>query len=489
MRNRWPIVVSTLLAFALAVVSMPVAALGLGQIEVLSRPGEPLVAEIPIVTTDPAELRQLQARLASPDTFRRIGLEPPRGAVSNLQFSVALDAQGNPVVRVTSPAPIDQPLLTFLLEVDWGQGRLVREYSVLVDAPESAVAIAQPPIQAPQPAPSSTVVRPPDAVQPVATTPEVTAEPLPPEPVPQAPAPAQPTPQPPVPQQVQPPADIVQAPPPATPDAYTVQRGATLSEIAADLGVGAYSLNQTMLALLRANPDAFIDGNINLVRAGAVLRVPGRDVLAELSPSEANAVVRAQVRSWRERTAPPVVAADAVAEGATIDNADADADARTAGADPDASGAADARLEIVPPAGEAGQAPGSRSGLSAGGEGDMLRNDLRQAKEDLAARDAEVEELRARLAEVEDLQRKQAELLELKDSELAAVQQRLAESRANGTADPAATQATVAQPEPDAPASPLPWLIGGVLLLLAAALPPPRARSREQEQHAADQPR
>ncbi|HEU4813363.1 MAG TPA: fimbrial protein FimV, partial [Xanthomonadaceae bacterium] len=202
---------STLLAFALAVASAPVAALGLGQIEVLSRPGEPLVAEIPVISTDPAELQQLQARLASPETFRRIGLEPPQGAVSNLQFSVALDAQGNPVVRVTSPAPIDQPLLTFLLEVDWGQGRLVREYSVLVDAPESAVAIAQPPIQAPQPAPSSTVVRPPEAVQPVATTPEVSAEPLPPEPqaIPSQPPPQQ------VP--VPPPASVVEAPPPAQP--------------------------------------------------------------------------------------------------------------------------------------------------------------------------------------------------------------------------------------------------------------------------------
>ena len=209
MLNRWPIVVSTLLALALAVVSAPVLALGLGQIEVLSRPGEPLVAEIPIVSSDPSELSRLQARLASPATFRRIGLEPPQGAVSNLQFTVALDARGNPVVRVTSPAPIDQPLLTFLQEVDWGQGRLVREYSVLVDAPESAVAVAQPPIQAPQPPPSSTVVRPPEAVQPVAPTPDVQSEALPPVPEP-APVPAQPAPQQ---VAVPPPAPVVEAPP------------------------------------------------------------------------------------------------------------------------------------------------------------------------------------------------------------------------------------------------------------------------------------
>ena len=470
MRNRWPIVVSTLLALALAVASLPVLALGLGQIKVLSPTGQPLVAEIPVISSDPSELQQLQARLASPETFRRIGLEPPQGAVANLQFAVALDAEGNPVVRVTSPVAIDQPLLTFLLEVDWGQGRLVREYSVLVDAPESAVAVAQPPIQAPQPPPSSTVLRPGEAVQPVATTPDVRTEALPPEPAP-TPEPATPepaTPPAPPPAPVPPPTVAVETPP-ANPGEYgPVQRGQTLSEIASGMGRGDHSLNQTMLALLRTNPDAFIDGNINLLREGAVLRMPERDVLAELSPSEANAVVRAQVRSWRERNAPPIVATDAVAgDVAAADRADAGNGSRSSS---DAS-VADARLEIVPPAGEGGQAPGSRSGLSAGGEGDMLRNELRQAKEDLATRDAEVEELRARMAELEDLQQKQAKLLDLKDSELASVQQRLAENRtAGGDASSAeATEATAGVPENAAGSSPLPWLIGGLVLLLVAA--------------------
>lgn len=475
-RKRLPRLVSTLLAVTLAVASAPLLALGLGQIEVISRSGEPLVAEIPIISTDPSELSQLQARLASPDTFRRIGLEPPQGAVSNLQFAVALDAQGNPVVRVTSPTPIDQPLLTFLLEVDWGQGRLVREYSVLVDAPESAVAIAQPPIQAPVPPPSSTVVRPVESVQPVATVPEVDTESLPVEPAPPQPEVAQPEPEPqPAPQPIAPPpaaVAAVQPEPQATPGEYgPVQRGQTLSEITAGLGLADYTLNQAMLALLRTNPEAFIDGNVNLLREGAVLRVPGRDVMAELSPSEADAVVQTQVRSWRERQAPAAVAVEGAADD--VEQTPGTRPAESAGANTSDASIADARLEIVPPSGEDGQAPGSRSGVSAGGEGDMLRNDLRQAKEDLATRDAEVEELRGRLAEVEELQRKQAQLLDLKDSELASVQQRLAESRSDGdtgvTAPAEGQQAAVAQPDTDAPISALPWLLGGVLLLLAAA--------------------
>ncbi|MGJ4730548.1 type IV pilus assembly protein FimV, partial [Luteimonas sp. SDU101] len=157
------------LALLLALLlQVPVAlALGLGQIEVKSRAGEPLLAEIPIISTDPSELENLQARLASPETFRRIGLEPPAGLVSELRFAIALDPRGRPVVRITSDTPVQQPLLTFLVEVDWGQGRLVREYSALVDTPQTVAAPAQPPIQAPEAAPSNVIVRtPPSPPQP-----------------------------------------------------------------------------------------------------------------------------------------------------------------------------------------------------------------------------------------------------------------------------------------------------------------------------------
>src|SRR3546814_19662005 len=90
-------------------------------------------------------------------------MEPPDSTVSGLQFTGALDPQGRPVIRVTSAEPINASLLTFLLEVDWGQGRLVREYSALLDAPETVAAPAQPTIQAPSAAPSNTIVREPTA--------------------------------------------------------------------------------------------------------------------------------------------------------------------------------------------------------------------------------------------------------------------------------------------------------------------------------------
>ena len=155
--------VRTALAVGLALASGTAAALGLGQIELKSKLGEPLLAEIPIISNDPAELERLRAGLASPETFARIGLRPPDSVVANLQFVSALDERGNPVIRVTSVQPIEQPLLTFLVEVDWGQGKLVREYSTLIDAPRTVSAPLQPPIEAPVAAPSNMIASEPAA--------------------------------------------------------------------------------------------------------------------------------------------------------------------------------------------------------------------------------------------------------------------------------------------------------------------------------------
>src|SRR6478735_257727 len=120
--NRWPMARSSTLAaamsLALAFAAGPAAALGLGQIQVKSQPGQPLLAEIPIISSDPAELQGLEVRLAPPETFERVGLQPPTDDVSALHFEPALDARGNPVIRVTSAVPLHQPLLTFLVEVN-----------------------------------------------------------------------------------------------------------------------------------------------------------------------------------------------------------------------------------------------------------------------------------------------------------------------------------------------------------------------------------
>jgi pilus assembly protein FimV len=371
----------------------------------------------------------LQVRLASPITFERVGLARPEGLINNLSFAVALSDDGRAVVRVTSQEPVQVAALNFLIEVDWGQGRLVREYSALVDTPGALAAASQPIIEAPLPPPSNTIIRDPE--------PAIASETLPapvetPAPVPAA-APVAPV-----------PAAAVAAPaaapaiPPAANGRIEVRRGQTLSQIASDLGQG-YSLDQTMLALLRANPEAFINGNINRLKQGAVLRVPQSEEQAQLGRAEAAALVRDQMAEWRQARRPIPQPVESVA------TTPATASTGAPGAAPKVAGA---RLEIAPPAASAATRAGTESGIDAEGEGDMLANQqLTLTREELAARESEVQDLRAQVAELESIKQQQGKLIAMKDSELAAAQQRLASAQGDAS-------------------QPL-WLWAGVGLLLA----------------------
>lgn len=459
------------LALALLLASGAASALGLGQIELKSKIGEPLVAEIPVISSDPSELEQLRAGMPSRETFARIGMQEPDALVSSLRYSSALDARGRPVIRVTSDQPINEPLLTFLVEVDWGQGRLVREYSALIAPPRTVAAPLQPPIEAPQAAPSNTIVR-----EPAAPAAPVSRPAPAPAARPAAPAAAVPRPTP-APVAVAPaPVPVAPAPRPAASptaprdDALTlrVRPGQSLSEIASGLR-GEVSLEQAMVALLRANPDAFIDGDINQLKRGAVLRVPARADLGGVDAGQASELVRTQVERWQlarrpiatpdapaptpTRVTPPAATPTASARPAPA------ARPAVASASPAPPAAAPprsrARLEIVPPGASNARQSGTQSGLAASGGGQMLRQELEQAQETVVARDAELAEMKARVAELESLQKQQSQLITLKDSQLAAAQQRL-------------QQAEQATPQA-APVAWWPW-VGGALVLLVAGL-------------------
>ncbi|WP_017171994.1 type IV pilus assembly protein FimV [Xanthomonas phaseoli] len=392
-------------------------ALGLGDIRVLSKPGQPLVAEIPVISNEPGELDNARVALASATTFARVGLQRPQGLVSNLQFQFAQDARGRAVIRVTSSQAVDQPAINFLIEVEWGQGRLVREYSALVDAPNTAAAIAEPAIEAPRAGSSNAIER---------------------EPVPVADRTAQ---------------DNASAEPAARATASAsagsatqagdalpaVRAGQTLSEIAAAVARSSgHSLDQTMLALLRTNPDAFINGNINRLKQGAVLRTPQEDALAQVGAAEAAVPQPAEAGAAATATSPPATPAAASGNGA--------------------------RLEIAPAVASQTNTAGVTSGTSAEGEGEMAANQqLQQAKEDIATRDAELQDLRTRVADLEKLKQQQQALIAMKDSDLAAAQKRLSET-------PAAAQQGGGFPL---------WLIGGLVLIVAAVVAWLAARRRK----------
>lgn len=413
-------------AALLALVSSSAMALGLGDIRVLSKPGQPLLAEIPVISADPSELENLRVALASPVTFERVGLQRPAGLVSELQFELTRNAQGRAVVRVTSQTPVETPSLSFLVEADWGQGRLVREYSALVDAPASALAVAEPEIVAPAGVLSDTIVR--DAPAAAATVPA-------PAPATAAAALAAPRPR------AAAPAPAPAAPALAADGSVTVQRGQTLSQIAGSLARGnQISRDRAMIALLRANPEAFIRGNVNLLKQGAVLRMPGDTALAAVDAAEAAALVREHAAQWRQARTVPQPA------GAPMPMAKADGTASSPAA------ATGARLEIAPALASDAAHAGTTTGTTAGSEGDMLGNEqLRQAKEDIATRDAEIGDLKQRVAELEKLKEQQQSLIAMKDNDLAAAQQRLAQA-------------------PGAPGAGTPWYWLGLPLLVLVAL-------------------
>lgn len=391
-----------LITALLALASSSAMALGLGDIRVLSRPGQPLLAEIPVISADPSELQNLRVGLAAPATFERVGLQRPSGLVGELQFELTRNAQGRAVVRVTSQTPVDTPSLAFLVEADWGQGRLVREYSALVDAPTSAAAVSEPEIVAPAGALSNAIVREPQAT---------VAAPVPARKDPE-PSPARPS------ESARPAAPAASTPTLA--GSTSVRRGQTLSGIAQEFArEQQVSRDRAMIALLRANPDAFIRGNINLLKQGAVLRLPDAAALAAVDAADASAMVREHAAQWRQARAIPQPASTA-----------ASAAPAPAGSAQAPSGA---RLEIAPAAAAATAAAGTTTGTGDGNEGDMLGNEqLRQAREDIATRDAEIDELKQRVAELEKLQASQQSLVELKDTELAAAQARLGQAPGEG---------------------------------------------------------
>lgn len=403
---RWLAGAALLLASGLA------SALGLGEVRVLSRPGQPLLAEIPIISSDPAELEELRVGLASPEVFERVGLSRVQGLVQELDFAVAVSSDGRPVIRVTSHTPVESSAVNFLIEVDWGQGRLVREYSVLVGAPGVLAAAPPPPVQAPQAAPSDAIVRAPEP-------------PPPPEPKPETrPAPS------PLMHAAATEADAGQV---------TVRTGQTLSQLARQL-VPSVGLNQAMQALLRANPDAFIRGNINLLKQGAVLRAPSASELTQVDASQAADFVNRQMAEWRQsRSLPKPASGPAAAPPPSVARA----------AERAAPRVAEARLQIAPPVVKGEGQAGTTTGIQAGGEGEMLaERQLQQTREDLAARNAEVQELRSQVAELEKIKQQQEKLIQMKDSDLASAQQKLAAQQGGDAGTPI-------------------WVWGGLALLVA----------------------
>jgi pilus assembly protein FimV len=405
---RKPVIAAGILLLA---VSTRIHALGLGDIDVRSALNEPLDAVVELTSATDEQLETLKVTIASREAFARAGISRPL-ILSDLEFIIERTSTGNPVIRISTDEPIREPFLDFLLEAAWPSGRLLRQYTVLIDPPLTMPA------------------SPPAPVAPVTPPPPRVATPPPPAPRP-APAP-RPTP-------VTAPATapvVAAAPAPDTTSTTygPVKRNETLWEVSRRLRPDSdISMEQMMLALQRANPGAFIRNNINNLRRGAVLEVPTRDEILAIGPAEARKEARRQHEEWRDRRSQPAGQPD---EPVVADVA----------ATPEP--APEARLQLVAPEDElveGSAAPGESGDTDTGAESeeasaalaaaDELRQELALANEEAEAGRAQAGELQSRVNELESQLADMQRLLELKDEQLASIQAGLTEPQAEAQAD------------------------------------------------------
>ena len=345
------------LSLAMAVLPGAAYALGLGEIKLNSALNDKFSADIQVVGATSDELDSLDVKLASLAQFSQAGLDHPE-VLGQLQFVVVRNADGTAYVHITSSQAVREPFLDFLIDANWNNGELIREYTVLLNPQSFQTATAPKPEAATAPAPVAAV-----APAPVVTAPAQVSAPAPAPAEAPAPAPAQPeatvaaTEQPAAPAP-QPAASPPPAPTPAVETAPAqralganygpIHRGETLSSIAKQVRPDGVTLNQMMIAIYQANSEVFMH-NINRMKAGYILRMPTASDAQAVSVVDANAEVRAQMEAWRNnRGAAPAATTTASAQPAlqlVAPSSAAESSAPVPGAEKQGSGETTAKEE------------------------------------------------------------------------------------------------------------------------------------------------
>jgi pilus assembly protein FimV len=356
-------------------------ALGLGEIELQSWLNEPLDAEISLRESRGVDPGDVFVNVAPEAAYQRIGIDRHQ-FLSRLRFEVVTASDGSLVVNVSSREPLREPYLNFLLELTWPNGRLMREYSVLVDPPVYAEdSGVQEQVSAPSAAPAS-------------------------------PRQAAPRSQESMRRQAQAESSLARGYQADTfgPTGPSDTLWTIAQRVRPDSSV---SMQQVMLALQDQNPNAFMGGNINRLKRGEVLRVPTMEQIRSRSQAEANRVVAQQNEAFQSRTVDATRTAEAESAPA-----------------PTQTGAAGDELRLLVADGESRDVT---EGGSAGGDGDLPGgSDVGSAvaMEELEATRRENEELNSRLADLQDQVSTLQRLLELKNSQLADLQGMTAEEAA-----------------------------------------------------------
>ena len=384
----------TLLIAASAILSAPACfGLGLGELELKSALNQRFEAEVELTNVRGLEIEEILPNLGSQDDFDRVGVE--RGyALIDLRFKVASRENGKLFVRISSSRPIIEPFLNFIVEVLWPSGRILREYTVLLDPPVFGK----------------------DGVEPIQLgETEQRASPA-----------RQPTPA--APQSGRQEADLgglsqsSQEGRISSGEYGITGPGDTLWKIALEVRPDrSVSVQQTMLALKAANPEAFINDNINLLKAGHVLRIPEANTIRSESLGSAVAEVRVQNEQF-----------DAYKTGSVTQ---LDASRRQVQSDAGASTEDDGELKLL----ASSESSGDRAGSGSDARAQELQDDLAVAEEDLDRARRANTELNVRFEDLQGQLDTLNEILTLKDDQLAALRAEVQKMQASAGPAPAVT--------------------------------------------------
>jgi pilus assembly protein FimV len=401
-------------------------ALGLGEINISSALNEPLNAEIRLMQVRDLSPLQIQPRMADADEFSIAGLSKSR-FLNDVRFQVQVAPDGAGVIRMTSTEPVREPFLNFLVEVNWPNGRLVREYTVLLDPPLF------------DPAPVQGQMQPAVSSAPAAVAPST--------PVRSSAAPRT---------------------LPTTANQIHVGANDTLWVLANRYRPdSSITPQQMMVALQRHNPQTFPTANINVMRAGTVMDIPSVELIRALSPAEATAEVARQTEAWRQGRNQPVtpqptpapepetdeVTAEDVVEAPVESEVESEAEATDAEASTETAEAlADAELRIVTPEAddvdteEESPVAGDMASREEAVLSSEVADGLLQRSEDLDSRlmvtqetvdkiERENRDLNERLDAIQEQLVLMQRMLELKEQQIAALQTVEPEPPSEGLAD------------------------------------------------------
>ena len=412
--------VAAAVAVALAVLSgggVPSAeAAGLGRLTVQSALGQPLRAEVEVTSVSPDEAESLKARIASPEAFSRVGLQY-KEALSGVRMDVE-NRGGRYFIKVTSSRPINDPFVDLVVELSWASGTFSREYTFLLDPPtqqsanqanrsgNAPVAGAATAAAATGAAASgSNAVRTIDPATGRLVNQERGAQG-------RSQAASQPT------EAKQQPAAQAKGGRDASSEGgtVTVGQGETLGMIAARVRPASATLDQTIVAIYRTNPTAFIQNNPNLIRQGRTLTIPSEGEIAAIDSTEAGRQLRMAARdfrSYKERMA-----------GTTPEVASGNGSST-------ASGAISAKVDDER-GGQAGSQDRLELSRSEGGKDEQGSAVGARDAEAQVAREAALKEANSRIAELEKNVGALKSMLELKDKSLADLQAQLEKARVAG---------------------------------------------------------